>query len=113
MLPAILVMLREGLEISLPLAIVLAYLKRTDKFYLSGHEWQGSIYTVIASLASIGILLIFDLMLRANQEIFVGAARLFAAGMLTWMILWMKNEARDIRTDLEANMQQSVVRTST
>jgi high-affinity iron transporter len=42
------------------------------------------------------------------EEIFEGATMFLAVGVLTWMIFWMRTQARLIKTSLERNVQDAV-----
>src|SRR5262249_56265806 len=41
-----------------------------------------------------------------------GATMLVAAGLLTWMIFWMRRQARTIRRELEAQVESALARGS-
>src|ERR687894_121409 len=102
MATALLIMLREGFEAALVVAIVFAYLRRIQRLDLSSAVWQGVGLAVAISLA-VGVVVHITI---GNLE---GAARLrsFAAisflalCVLTWMVFWMRRQARAIKGDLE------------
>ena len=102
MAQALLITLREGLEISILLVIVLAYLKRTNRSNLIGPVWKGTAAAVIVSLLVGGALFGLGVGLEgAAEEAFEGAAMLIAVIVLSWMIIWMRSQAREIRGMLE------------
>jgi high-affinity iron transporter len=102
MATALLIMLREGFEAALVVAIVFAYLRRIQRLDLSSAVWQGVGLAVAISLA-VGVVVHLTI---GNLE---GAARLrsFAAisflalCVLTWMVFWMRRQARAIKGELE------------
>ena len=102
MATALLIMLREGFEAALVVAIVFAYLRRIQRLDLSRAVWQGVGLAVAISLA-VGVVVHLTI---GNLE---GAARLrsFAAisflalCVLTWMVFWMRRQARAIKGELE------------
>jgi high-affinity iron transporter len=102
MATALLIMLREGFEAALVVAIVFAYLRRIERLDLSRAVWQGVGVAVGISVA-VGVVVHLTI---GNLE---GAARLrsFAAisflalCVLTWMVFWMRRQARAIKGDLE------------
>lgn len=100
---AFLVMLREGLEAALIVAILLAYVKRREGSRESRWIWVGTALAAVLSLAA-GIVIfatIGSLDDRA-EEIAEGVVAMVAAGLLTWMIFWMGSQARHMRTMLES-----------
>lgn len=106
---ALLTLLREGLEASLIVGIVLAYLDQTgnrDRFRV---VWAGTAAAVAASVAT-GAGLFFtvgDLEGRA-ERIFEGFAMLSAAVVLAWMIFWMRRQAAGIRRSLETKLETAL-----
>jgi len=100
---------REGLEASLIVGIVLAYLAKTGNREHMKVIWAGAAAAVLASLLT-GALLFFtvgELEGRAEQ-IFEGIAMFSAVGVLTWMIFWMRRQAVNIKQDLEARIQSAI-----
>ncbi|MGH2995997.1 MAG: iron uptake transporter permease EfeU [Gaiellaceae bacterium] len=100
---------REGLEASLIVGIVLAYLAKTENRDSFRVIWAGAAAAVAASIAS-GAALFFtvgELEGRAEQ-IFEGAAMLSAVAVLTWMIFWMRRQAANIKKELEAKLAGAV-----
>ena len=106
---AFLIALREGLEMSLIVVIVLAYLKRTGHAGFFGRIWLGVGLAAGASLLVGAILFTLGRKLEGKaEEVFEGTAMLLAVGVLTWMIIWMKSQARHIRGQLETQVEQAI-----
>jgi high-affinity iron transporter len=108
-LGAALVTTREGLEASLIVGIVLAYLAKTDNRQHFRTIWAGTAAAVLVSAVS-GAALFFtvgELEGRAEQ-IFEGVAMLSAVAVLTWMIFWMRKQAMGIKRELEARLQGAI-----
>lgn len=106
---AALVTTREGLEASLIVGIVLAYLAKTDNRQHFRTIWAGTAAAVLVSAVS-GAALFFtvgELEGRAEQ-IFEGVAMLSAVAVLTWMIFWMRKQAMGIKRELEARLQGAI-----
>ncbi len=105
MLTSLLITLREGLEAALIVGIILAYLTKTKRTYLARYAWLGVGVAVLASLAAGAAIYVTagDLTGRGEQ-MFEGSAMLLAAGVLTWMIFWMRREAASVRTTLQAQI---------
>jgi len=108
-LGAALVTTREGLEASLIVGIVLAYLAKTDNRQHFRTIWAGTAAAVLVSAVS-GAALFFtvgELEGRA-EKIFEGVATLSAVAVLTWMIFWMRKQAMGIKRELEARLQGAI-----
>jgi high-affinity iron transporter len=111
---ALLITLREGLEISLLIVIILAYLKGTGRTQLFGAVWRGTGLAVAVSIVAGAILVGLGVSLEgAAEEVFEGSAMFLAVIVLSWMILWMKSQARHIRGEIEARVEQALARGST
>ena len=105
-----LIALREGLEMALIVVLVLAYLKRTGRVELFSRVWLGVALATGVSLLGGAILFGLGRELEGTaEEVFEGTAMLLAVAALTWMIIWMKSQARYIRGRLETQMEQALV----
>ena len=96
-----LITLREGLEVSLVLAILISYLVKTGRSAETGGVWKGTGLAVILCLV-IGIIInaaVGGLNGTVNQ-IVEGCIAVAAATVLTWMIFWMRANARSLGSDL-------------
>ncbi len=106
MLSSLLITLREGLEAALIIGIILAYLSRTANRQGFRPVWIGTALAVIVSLiAGAAIYLLAGEFTGQAEEIFEGLAMFLAAGVLTWMIFWMRKQAVDIKAHLHAQLQ--------
>ena len=113
MAQALLITLREGLEMALLVVIVLAYLRRTGRSHLFNRVWQGIGLATVVSLVAGALLFSLGTGLEGKaEEVFEGSAMFLAVIVLTWMIIWMKSQARHIRGELETKVEQAVARGS-
>lgn len=107
MLSALLLALREGMEIALILGIVLSALRKTDRHEYVTQVWWGAAAAGIASALAAVLLHSLGTSLEYPAEpIFEGVLMLTAAGLLTWMIFWMQRQARYLRGTIEAEVRR-------
>ena len=109
MLSTFIIALREGLEASLIVGILVAYIIKTDRRSLLKPLWLGVAGAVIASLG-LGALLSFtsaELTPRQNQ-LFAGTTSLIAVALVTWMVFWMKRTARFLKTELHGKVDNAL-----
>lgn len=101
--------LREGLEASLVVGILVAYLVRTGNQARLRSVWLGVGLAVGVSLA-FGALLTFSSqrMTFEAQEAFGGFLSLIAVGFVTWMVFWMKKAARGLRGELHGRVDDAL-----
>jgi high-affinity iron transporter len=112
MLPTYLLSLREGLEAALIIGIVLGALSKIRRSDLSPAVWLGTLSAIGVSILTAILLTAFGMSLEEKAEqIFEGVTMLIAAGILTWMIFWMRKQARFLRSELEAGVNKAAAST--
>jgi high-affinity iron transporter len=100
--------LREGLEAALIIGIVLGALRRTGRSDLNRSLWAGVVSAFIVSLLVALLLRLVDQELTGTAEqIFEGVTLLLAAGVLTWMIFWMRRQSGKIKSELEGKVSRA------
>ena len=108
MLSSYILSLREGLEAALIIGIVLSALRQMHRRDLASAIWAGAGSAALLSLLTAILLTRLGLELKDPAEaIFEGITMLLAAGILTWMIFWMSQRARNMKADLESGVQQA------
>jgi len=108
MISSYILSLREGLEAALTLGIVLGALRQTHRLNLSASVWLGAGIAVLLSLVTAVLLTRLGLELKDPAEaIFEAITMLLAAAILTWMIFWMSQRARQLKSDLEFGVQKA------
>src|ERR671923_1711917 len=111
MLTALLIMIREGFEAALVVAIVYAYILRIGRRDLTGAMWWGVLGAAAVSLAvGVGIHLGVERLDGRARLLAFAAVSLFAVCVLTWMIFWMRRQAHRIRGDLQRSVDDAITR---
>lgn len=106
MLSAFVIALREGVEASLVVGIVLVYLTRTGRSQLARFAWYG----VAAAVAlSLGVAILLERW-RISEDGFEGVMYLVAAAFVVTMILWMNRVARHLKKEIEEKIESYVGR---
>lgn len=108
-LPTFVVTLREGTEAALVVGIVLAYLKKAEQTRLN--SW---VYTGIAAgiLGSVLVGVVFGSVMFALEtsdqayaplikQLLEGGFGVVAIALLSWMLIWMTQQARQMRAEVE------------
>jgi high-affinity iron transporter len=107
LLSAFLLALREGVEASLVVGIILVYLSRTGRVRLARFAWYGVAAAAALSLAVAVALERF----RISEDGFEGLLLLVASVFVVTMIVWMNRVARHLKKEIEQKVEAYAVRT--
>lgn len=108
MLASFLLSLREGIEAALIIGILLGALRQMRRTELIPAVWLGTLSAVAFSLLGGVLLTSFGLSFEgAAEQLFEGITMLLAAALLTWMIFWMSRTARNLKSDIESDVQRA------
>jgi len=111
MLSALLIALREGLEAALVVGIVLGYLNRIGRRDRMPFAWAGvAVAVALSALLAIAMRTLGAELQTPFEQMFEGTTMLLAVAVLTWMVFWMRYQARFIKSDLERKVKTAVTR---
>jgi high-affinity iron transporter len=100
-LPTFVIGLREGVEASLIVGIVAAFLRQQQRTDALRWMWTGVITAVLLCTGVAVLLQVIDQQLpQQQQEGLETVVAAIAVGMVTFMIVWMRRHARDLAGDL-------------
>ncbi|WP_163508944.1 iron uptake transporter permease EfeU [Fodinicola acaciae] len=104
MLPTFVIGLREGLEASLIVGIIAAFLVQRGKRDALRSVWIGVVIAVLICLGiGIALQVITAELPQAQQEGLETVIGLAAVVMVTYMIVWMRRHSRDLKGELEGS----------
>ncbi|MEU4796756.1 iron uptake transporter permease EfeU [Streptomyces sp. NPDC023327] len=101
--------LREGLEASLVVCILIAYLVKTGRRDALAPIWTG-IGVAVALALGFGCALTFgsqELTFQA-QEALGGSLSIVAVALVTWMVFWMRRTARHLKAELHGKLDSAL-----
>jgi high-affinity iron transporter len=108
-LPSLLIMVREGFEAALVVALLLAYLRKIDRLDKARAVWAGvAAAAILASGAGIVLHLTVGGLGGVARLRTFALISLAAAAVLTWMVFWMRRESRAIRGVLERKVEDAL-----
>jgi high-affinity iron transporter len=106
MLPALIIVFREGFEAFLTVAIIFAFLRKTGRDWLRPAVYWGIGISVIASFA-LGWLL-----MRVNQSLWEGILGLVAAALVASFVIHVWRTAPHMKHDMEVRLDEASSTTS-
>jgi len=103
--------LREGLEAALVVSILITYLVRTNRHSQMVFVWIGVLAAVSLSLLFGGLLTFTRfsaLSSHTAQETFGGLMSVLAVGLVTWMIIWMRDTGARMNQELQGKLENAI-----
>jgi high-affinity iron transporter len=102
--------LREGLEASLVVGILVAYVVKSGHGHRLSSIWAGTGIAIGISLAFAGALTLTSQSLSSTAEsTFAGVMSIIAVALVTWMVFWMRSTAREMRGDLHGRLDKALL----
>jgi high-affinity iron transporter len=114
MIPTLVIALREGVEASLIVGIIAAFLVKEGRQDAMRQMWAG-VAIAIALCVGIAVMLevIGEQLPQREQEGLETVIGLIAVSAVTYMIIWMRRNARGIKGVLEGNAASALASGST
>ncbi|MBU0997802.1 MAG: FTR1 family protein [Firmicutes bacterium] len=113
-LPGLIIGFREGMEAFLIVAVILRYLKKTNREESTKYVWRGAFVGVILSLILGGVLYAisnsFD-SVGPVSKLWETSASLFALVLVTTFIIWMIKNGSSMTGDIQAKLHQDISKT--
>ena len=107
MLSSLLIALREGVEASLIVGIVLVYLNRSGRAALARYVWAAVVCAILMS----GVVAYALSYWNINEDGFEGVLLLIAAFFVVSMVIWMNRIARKLKKEIEERVAKLAERT--
>ncbi len=109
MFASYLIGLREGLEATLVVSVLIAFLVKSDRGDRLPHVWTG-VAAATALSVGFGALLTFTAanLAYTSQELFEAIVSLLAVAFVTWMIFWMRRTARGLSGELRGRLSDAL-----
>jgi high-affinity iron transporter len=113
MLPTLVIGLREGLEASLIVGIIAGFLGQQNKTSALRQVWIGVAVAIAICIAvGVGLELLSADLPQAQQEGLETVIGLLAVTMVSYMVVWMRRHARDLKAELEGAAASALERGS-
>lgn len=114
MVPTLVIALREGVEASLIVGIVAAFCVKEGRRDALRPMWLGvALAAAVCVAVAIGLRIVGEELPEREQEMLETIIGLIAVGAVTYMIVWMRRHARELKASLEGHARSALVAGST
>ncbi len=109
----IIMALREGIEAALVIAIMIAYLRKSNQRELTRYVLGGAIAAIVSSMViAILMSMLWGTFEGPQLAVFEGTVVLIAALLLTTMIIWMWQVGSGVTADIEDSVSRRTAQNS-
>jgi len=114
MIPTLVIALREGVEASLIVGIIAAFLVKEGRRDKIGQMWAGVAVAVALCVGiAVALRVVGQELPQREQEGLETVIGLIAVSAVTYMIVWMRRHARGIKAELEGHAASALAAGST
>jgi high-affinity iron transporter len=104
LIPTLVITLREGVEAALIVGIVAAFLVKQGRRDALKLMWLGvGLAVAICVSVAVALRIVGDELPQREQEGLESVIGVIAVGMITYMIIWMRRHARELKAQLEGH----------
>jgi high-affinity iron transporter len=104
LIPTLVITLREGVEASLIVGIVAAFLVKQGRRDALNLMWLGvGLAVAICVAVAVALRVVGNELPQREQEGLETIVGLIAVGMISYMIIWMRRHARELKSQLEGH----------
>ena len=113
MIPTFVITLREGVEASLIVGIIAAFLVKEGRQDALRQMWVGvGIAIVLCAAVGVGLDIVNEELPQKQQEGLETIVGLIAVATISYMIIWMTRHSRGIKSELEGEAASALARGS-
>jgi high-affinity iron transporter len=113
LLPTFVIGLREGVEAAAIVGIIAAFLRQEGRGDALRYVWAGvGVAVVLCAAVGVTLQIVNEDLPQRQQEGLETIVGLAAVGMVTFMIVWMRRNARGLRKELERSAAGALARGS-
>jgi high-affinity iron transporter len=101
--------LREGVEAALIVAIICAYLAKTGNARFFPNVFLGAgLAVVLSAVLGLALYVTVGSFQEPYEQLFEAITLLVAAGVVTWMLFWMRRQAASVRGELQSKVDRAI-----
>lgn len=101
--------LREGVEAALIVAIICAYLAKTGNREYFPRVFLGAGLAIgLSVVLGIGLFVTVGSFQEPYEQLFEGLTMVLAAGVVTWMLFWMRRQAMTVKGELQSAVDRAI-----
>jgi high-affinity iron transporter len=101
--------LREGVEAALILAIICAYLAKTgNRRYFPKVFLGAGLALGLSAVLGIALFVSVGSFQEPYEQLFEGLTMVLAAGVVTWMLFWMRRQAASVKGELQSAVDRAL-----